>query len=118
MNTGSGRVDHLGLADQQVVKIIVGKRHAQLIHHFETAGGAMTGLLRDLRHGVRSILRNPGFGAIAIFTFALGIGANSAIFSVVNAVLLSPLPFKEPNRLMAIWERNTAIGKDRDPVAP
>ena len=78
----------------------------------------MTGLLYDIRSGVRTLFRNPGFACIAILTFALGIGANSAIFSVVNTVLLKPLPFKDPERLMMIWERHSAIGKDRDPVAP
>jgi putative ABC transport system permease protein len=78
----------------------------------------MTGLLYDIRYGIRTLSRNPGFACIAILTFALGIGANSAIFTVVNTVLLKPLPFKDPDRLMMIWERNSAIGKDRDPVAP
>ena len=78
----------------------------------------MTGLLYDIRSGVRTLFRNPGFAFIAILTFALGIGANSAIFSVVNTVLLKRLPFKDPERLMMIWERHSAIGKDRDSVAP
>src|SRR5690242_4635800 len=78
----------------------------------------MTALLSDIRYGVRTLLRNPAFTCIAVLTFALGIGANSAIFSVVNTVLLKPLPFKDPDNLMTIFERNSAIGKDRDPVAP
>jgi len=78
----------------------------------------MAGLLFDIRYGIRTLFRNPGFACIAVLTFALGIGANSAIFSVVNTVLLKPLPFKDPDSLMMIWERHSAIGKDRDPVAP
>src|ERR1700736_2068791 len=63
----------------------------------------MLNFLPDLKHGLRFLLKNPGFITAAIIVLALGIGANTAIFSVVNAVLLRPLPFRDPARLVQLW---------------
>jgi len=64
----------------------------------------MGNLYQDLHYALRTLSRAPGFTAIAIVTLALGIGANTAIFSLVHAVILKPLPFRDPSRLVAVWD--------------
>src|SRR5437016_10647101 len=70
-------------------------------------------VMNDLKFALRQLLKNPGFTAVSVLTLALGIGANTAIFSVVNAVLLRPLPYPEPNCLVAVCESNPQLGFDQ-----
>jgi putative ABC transport system permease protein len=64
----------------------------------------MEAMLHDLRFGIRGLLKSPGFTAIAVITLALGIGANWAIFGLVRAILIRPLPFQDPDRLVWVWD--------------
>src|SRR5688572_13930447 len=66
--------------------------------------------MNDLKFAYRQLLKNPGFTAVAVFTLALGIGANTAMFSFVNAILLRALPYPEPERLVAVYENHVTNG--------
>ncbi|MBI1950288.1 MAG: ABC transporter permease, partial [Acidobacteria bacterium] len=78
----------------------------------------MDTLLQDLRYGLRTLVKNMGFAAVAVLALALGIGANTAIFSVVDAVLLRPLPFGDPDRLMLVLSSNPGKGFPKFPASP
>lgn len=75
-------------------------------------------MLKDIRYGIRSLLKRPGLTAVALITLALGIGVNTAIFSAVDSVLLRPLPFKDPERLVAVWEHTSVLGIAQNEMAP
>jgi putative ABC transport system permease protein len=91
----------------------------QPLEFIERKGGMrMESLWQDLRFGARMLGKRPAFTLIAVLTLALGIGASTAIFSVVNGVLLRPLPFAEPERIVTLWEHNPKDGLERDDVSP
>src|SRR5437868_6245913 len=74
----------------------------------------MNTLLRDVRYALRVLLKRPGFTAVAVVTLALGIGANTAIFSLVSAVLVRPLKYRDAERLVMVWEAPPVAGLARD----
>src|SRR5262245_47894649 len=74
--------------------------------------------MNDIRYSIRVLLKNPAFTLTALLTLALGIGVNTAIFSVVDSVLLRPLPLKDSERVVSVWEHNLRAGVDRSEMAP
>src|SRR5215217_602973 len=78
----------------------------------------MESIFADIRYGLRSLMKRPGATAIALATLALGIGMNTAIFSAVDSILLRPLPFRDPERLVSVWEQSLRQGIRQNEAAP
>jgi putative ABC transport system permease protein len=75
-------------------------------------------LIQDIKYGIRVLAKNSGSTVVAVLTLALGIGENTAIFSVLSAVWLRPLPFKNPDRIVYLWASNLTIGLDKGLPSP
>ena len=78
----------------------------------------MESLLKDVRYALRNLRKRPGFTAVAVVTIGLGVGSVTALFSVVNAVVLSPFPYDSPEELVRVWSSNTERGIDRGFMSP
>jgi putative ABC transport system permease protein len=83
----------------------------------ERVGNWLRSVISDCRCGVRQLQKNPGFTTVTVLTLALGVGANTAMFSMVYGVVLRPLPFKDAGHLYTLWERNTKMGYEQNPPA-
>lgn len=113
-------LDELTDADTLIEELTLAERAraARRMAAPSQGGRIMVGAWQDLRHGFRMIRRNPGFSLVAVLTLGLGIGANGAIFSVVDAVLLTELPYHEPNQLVMVWESRPKEGVTDNVVSP
>src|SRR5690349_15571820 len=93
-------------------------QNGERLHLEISAQELMNTLWQDLRYGMRMLAKKPGFTVVAVITLALGIGANTAIFSVVNGLLLNPLPYRNSERLAIIWTHSPGANVDQDWPSP
>jgi putative ABC transport system permease protein len=111
-------LDEGGLLAHELRRVEQPVRREKVVLGERRGTNVLADIGHDLRFAARVLLKNPGFTVVAVVALALGIGANSAIFSVVNTVLLRPLPYKDPARLMMVFEDNSKLGYPRDTPAP
>ena len=107
------RRDERGGVDQQFSRFH-GLNRTSALASSEAESPAMRHTVADLRGALRALVRTPGFAVTAILSIAIGVGANTAIFSVASALLLRPLPYRDADRLVILWNRSPGIGVAED----